>query len=42
MGGVQAGALRMVNAIPEVRRRGPALVSILDLSYTPSANINRG
>jgi hypothetical protein len=37
--GVQAGALRMVNAIPEVCRRGPGLVSTLDLPYTPSTNV---
>ncbi|MFP8878998.1 MAG: hypothetical protein VCE43_05775 [Myxococcota bacterium] len=41
MGGVQAGALRMLNAIPEVCKHGPGLVSTLDLPYTPSMNINR-
>jgi len=41
MGGVQAGALRMVNAIPEICRRGPGLVSTLDLPYTPSTNVNQ-
>ncbi len=41
MGGVQAGALRMLNAIPEVCRQGPGIVSTLDLPYTPSTNINR-
>ena len=41
MGGIQAGALRMVNAIPEVCRRGPGLVSTLELPYTPSTNINK-
>jgi hypothetical protein len=40
MGGVQAGALRMVNAIPEVCRRASGLVSTLDLPYTPSTNVN--
>jgi len=40
MGGVQAGALRMVNAIPEICRRRPGLVSTLDLPYTPSTNVN--
>jgi hypothetical protein len=42
MGGVQAGALRMVNAIPEVCRQRPGFVSTLDLPYTPSTNVNRG
>ncbi|MBW2288833.1 MAG: dihydrodipicolinate reductase [Deltaproteobacteria bacterium] len=41
MGGVQAGALRMLNAIPEVCKHEPGLVSTLDLPYTPSTNINR-
>jgi hypothetical protein len=41
MGGVQAGSLRMVNAIPEVCRHGPGLASTLDLPYTPSTNVNR-
>ncbi|MDG2306816.1 MAG: dihydrodipicolinate reductase [Candidatus Binatia bacterium] len=41
MGGVQAGALRMVNAIPEVCRQPPGLVSTLDLPYTPSTNVSR-
>jgi hypothetical protein len=41
MGGVQAGALRMVNAIPEVCKHGPGLVSTLDLPCTPSTNINK-
>ena len=41
VGGVQAGALRMVNAIPEVCRQGPGLVSTLDLPYTPSTNVIR-
>jgi hypothetical protein len=39
MGGVQAGALRMVNAIPEVCRQRPGLISTLDLPYTPSTNV---
>jgi hypothetical protein len=41
MGGVQAGALRVVNAIPEVCQHAPGLVSTLDLPYTPSTNVNR-
>jgi 4-hydroxy-tetrahydrodipicolinate reductase len=41
MGGVQAGALRMVNAIPAVCSHAPGLVSTLDLPYTPSTNVNR-
>ncbi len=41
MGGVQAGALRVVNAIPEICKHSPGLVSTLDLPYTPSTNINR-
>jgi hypothetical protein len=39
MGGVQAGALRMLNAIPEVCAHAPGLVSTLDLPYTPSTNV---
>jgi 4-hydroxy-tetrahydrodipicolinate reductase len=41
MGGVQAGALRMVNAIPAVCRHEPGIVSTLDLPPTPSTNVNR-
>ncbi len=41
MGGVQAGALRVVNAIPEICKQKPGLVSTLDLPYTPSTNVNR-
>jgi hypothetical protein len=33
--------LYMVNAIPEVCRQGPGLVSTLDLPYTPSTNLIR-
>ena len=40
-GGVQAGALRMVNAIPEVCRQAPGLVSTLDLPFTPSTNFKK-
>ncbi|MBW2421699.1 MAG: dihydrodipicolinate reductase [Deltaproteobacteria bacterium] len=38
-GGVQAGALRMLNAIPAVCAHEAGLVSTLDLPYTPSTNI---
>ncbi len=41
MGGVQAGALRMLNAIPEVCGWTPGLVSTLELPYTPSTNFNK-
>jgi hypothetical protein len=41
MGSVQAGALRVVNAIPEICKRSPGIASTLDLPYTPSTNINR-
>lgn len=40
-GSLQAAALRVVNAIPEVCNHSPGLVSTLDLPYTPSTNINR-
>jgi len=40
LGSVQAGALRMLNAIPEVCKHKAGLVSTLDLPYTPSTNIN--
>jgi hypothetical protein len=36
---VQAGALRMLNAIPAVCAHEAGLVSTLDLPYTPSTNI---
>jgi hypothetical protein len=41
MGGVQAGALRMLNAIPAVCAHAPGIVSTLDLPYTPSTNVNK-
>jgi hypothetical protein len=41
MGAAQAVVLRMVNAIPEVCRQRPGLVSTLDLPYTPSTNVNK-
>jgi len=39
-GGVQATALRVLNAIPAVCDHAPGLVSALDLPYTPSRNLN--
>ncbi len=41
LGSAQAGALRMLNAIPEVCKHEPGLVSTLDLPYTPSTNVNK-
>lgn len=41
MGGVQAGALRMVNAIPTICSWAPGIVSTLDLPATPSTNIRK-
>lgn len=38
-GGVQATALRMINAIPAVCDHGPGMISTLDLPYTPSTNV---
>ncbi|MAG32346.1 MAG: dihydrodipicolinate reductase [Deltaproteobacteria bacterium] len=38
-GGVQATALRVINAIPSVCRQGPGLISRLDLPATPSRNL---
>ena len=38
-GGVQATALRIINAIPQVVAHEPGLVSTLDLPYTPSRNL---
>jgi hypothetical protein len=40
-GGVQATALRVLNAIPAVCGHAPGLVSSLDLPYTPSRNVIR-
>lgn len=39
MGGVQAGALRVVNAIPEICRQAPGIVNTLELPPTPSTNV---
>jgi hypothetical protein len=41
-GGVQATALRVINAIPAVRAHAPGIVSMLDLPYTPSKNLRIG
>lgn len=41
-GGVQAGALRVVNAIPAVCAHPPGLASTLDLPWTPTTNVVRG
>jgi hypothetical protein len=38
-GGVQATAMRIINAIPEVCEHEGGLISTLDLPYTPSRNI---
>lgn len=38
-GGVQATAVRMINAIPALCTQAPGLISTLDLPYTPSTNI---
>ncbi|HEB90803.1 MAG TPA: dihydrodipicolinate reductase [Deltaproteobacteria bacterium] len=40
-GGVQATALRVLNAIPAVCEHAPGLISTLDLPYTPSRNLIR-
>lgn len=40
-GGVQATALRVINAIPNVCAHAPGLISALDLTYTPSRHISR-
>lgn len=41
-GGVQATAMRVINAIPAVCAHPPGLVSTLDLPPTPSRNLARG
>jgi len=40
-GGVQATAMRVINAIPAVRAHAPGLISTLDLPRTPSTNVAR-
>jgi hypothetical protein len=40
-GGVQATALRVINAIPAVCDHAPGLISTLDLPYTPSVDLVR-
>ena len=41
-GGVQATAMRVINAIPEVVAHAPGLISALDLPITPSTHIAKG
>ncbi len=38
-GGVQATAMRVINAIPAVRAHAPGLIDTFDLPYTPSKNV---
>ena len=38
-GGVQATAMRVINAIPALCAHAPGLISTLDLPYTPSTNV---
>ncbi len=38
-GGVQASAMRVINAIPALCEHSPGLVSTLDLPYTPSTHV---
>jgi len=40
-GGVQATALRVINAIPAICAHAPGLISTLDLPYTPTTHIRR-
>ncbi len=40
-GGVQATAMRIINAIPAVCAHAPGLISTLDLPWTPSHNVVR-
>jgi hypothetical protein len=39
-GGVQATAMRVINAIPAVCAHAPGLITTLDLPYTPTKNIH--
>ena len=41
-GGVQATALRVINAIPAICAHAPGLISTLDLPYTPALHLRRG
>jgi hypothetical protein len=41
-GGVQATAMRVINAIPALCAHAPGLISTLDLPYTPSMHVTRG
>jgi hypothetical protein len=38
-GGVQASALRVINAIPALCQHAPGVISTLDLPYTPSTHV---
>jgi len=38
-GGVQATAMRVINAIPALCERAPGLINTLDLPYTPSTHV---
>ena len=40
-GGVQATAMRVINAIPTLCQHAPGVVSTLDLPYTPSTHVRR-
>jgi len=41
-GGVQATAMRVINAIPALCEHAPGLVGTLDLPWTPSTNVRLG
>jgi 4-hydroxy-tetrahydrodipicolinate reductase len=41
-GGVQATALRVINAIPALCAHAPGMISTLDLPWTPTANVVGG
>ncbi len=41
-GGVQATAMRLINAIPALCSHEPGLISTLDLPYTPSTHLQAG
>jgi 4-hydroxy-tetrahydrodipicolinate reductase len=40
-GGVQATAMRVINAIPAVCAHEPGVIDTFDLPYTPSRNLVR-
>lgn len=41
-GGVQATAMRVINAIPALCEHSPGLISTLDLPYTPATHVRGG